>query len=790
LETLEDYLASDYLAEKQEVADIERTLKEVMSTFAETFNSDTGWPYEYKTNASDPMPGSASLASEESARSDTTTSTTSATSAPAEKSKASQGTLAMVLVATGRVLGYCALPKSTYAKGDDKHFDAVRAPWEEGLKLLLKSLTNSSGVYSSTFGEDNSLTLSFLTELYCLLNSAKFSEKRTALSEGFVKAQSKLKALLKGDIAAPDLLKFDGGEKVKKSYLSNAFVPLRAIRAASDLDILSPDKARHRQFFEKTLHQQLSYSSIPDSRFDPAELIFSLEGLLLCAREAVDNTIFDRVLQVLQQQQDTSAHWRPNKPFIATSQGMILLPISVEGANSLMRSIAMMDHGLLHETFTAKSLPLLLRFWRWLRARSTRFDLGSTRCVGWHSEHVNEQNLIHLWDTSQVAEFMVFFREMLERHIATKALRLSRLSVKSFPLKEGDSTKKTADQRWNNKKGELGNDHDGTAQTFEPLLGAPDDKKIYRQLYNDFVDGWSKKSPTNYSMLLYGPPGTGKTSVAENLAEVLDMRLITVTVSDFLGSGGPNVESRAKAIFQTLEAQESVVILFDEIDSFLLDRDSERYQDQESLFQFLTPGMLTKINDLRKAEKSIFIIATNYANRIDPAIKRTGRIDKQYLVSLPDKLRRVITLRLDQSSASSEERDDIGRVTVFYGYKDLDGARKDLDSEKRRKELTGDGAKNTGAELLERVRKRKPSTSLDSYLKRLKDDEEFPGDEFYGLVLLVEEVGRQAEIGPELRRYVNTEDEFKKLCTGLDDQEMIGALRAYWENQDSSGTSG
>ena len=46
----------------------------------------------------------------------------------------------------------------------------------------------------------------------------------------------------------------------------------------------------------------------------------------------------------------------------------------------------------------------------------------------------------------------------------------------------------------------------------------------------------------------------------------------------------------------------------------------------------MTPGMLTKLNDLRRKKRLIFIIATNYENRIDAAIKRTGRIDKRYLV--------------------------------------------------------------------------------------------------------------------------------------------------------------
>ena len=54
----------------------------------------------------------------------------------------------------------------------------------------------------------------------------------------------------------------------------------------------------------------------------------------------------------------------------------------------------------------------------------------------------------------------------------------------------------------------------------------------------------------------------------------------------------------------------------------------------------MTPGMLTKLNSLRKSERVIFIISTNYAERIDPALKRRGRIDDHFLLLPPDTSRR------------------------------------------------------------------------------------------------------------------------------------------------------
>jgi hypothetical protein len=98
-------------------------------------------------------------------------------------------------------------------------------------------------------------------------------------------------------------------------------------------------------------------------------------------------------------------------------------------------------------------------------------------------------------------------------------------------------------------------------------------------------------------------------------------------------------------VFDVLVSQARVVILFDEIDRLLLDRESERYEGQGDMFQFMTPSMLTKINTLRRTRRSIFVIATNYAERIDGAIKRPGRIDIQIPLLPPNLAQRRKFLR-------------------------------------------------------------------------------------------------------------------------------------------------
>jgi SpoVK/Ycf46/Vps4 family AAA+-type ATPase len=176
----------------------------------------------------------------------------------------------------------------------------------------------------------------------------------------------------------------------------------------------------------------------------------------------------------------------------------------------------------------------------------------------------------------------------------------------------------------------------------EPCAAFP----LYRQIWNDFIAPRAipSSTPAKCSMVLYGPPGTGKTTFAEYLAAMLGWELITFSPSDFLERGDQGVEARAKVIFTALQELSDKVILFDEIDQLILDKKSTEWQRQEGMFKFMTPSMLVKLRTLRRAAKSIFIIATNYEYMIEPAAKRHGRIDDRILVLPPDKRYRQIFL--------------------------------------------------------------------------------------------------------------------------------------------------
>jgi len=216
--------------------------------------------------------------------------------------------------------------------------------------------------------------------------------------------------------------------------------------------------------------------------------------------------------------------------------------------------------------------------------------------------------------------------------------------------------------------------------------------------------------------------------------------LITITPSDFIVSGSQLVEERAKALFDALMELSRKVILFDEIDRLVLDRSTPEYSEQEGMFQFMTPSMLPKFADLRAAERCIFVVATNFEERIDRAIKRRGRIDDKLLVLPPDEGQRRKLIKdvlskyklvVDDKAA---EWADVLEESVLHTYSEL------RDSTKDSFETLPAGSPALPA-LLSTLKERKPDIHLGSYPARFRktgfDTLPTPDEEF---VLIYESV--------------------------------------------------
>lgn len=151
----------------------------------------------------------------------------------------------------------------------------------------------------------------------------------------------------------------------------------------------------------------------------------------------------------------------------------------------------------------------------------------------------------------------------------------------------------------------------------------------------------SEQSPS-YSLILFGPPGTAKTTTCTSMAAYLGWSFLTIDTACFLADGLENVASRMTYVFDRLNALERTIILFDEVEEFCLDRENANLGMESRM---LTTAMLTQLNDLRRKQQSIFIVATNRLRSFDAAVTRPGRFDMLFFLGTPNLSSRIQRLR-------------------------------------------------------------------------------------------------------------------------------------------------
>lgn len=128
-------------------------------------------------------------------------------------------------------------------------------------------------------------------------------------------------------------------------------------------------------------------------------------------------------------------------------------------------------------------------------------------------------------------------------------------------------------------------------------------------------------------LCFYGPPGTGKTAFGHYVARLLGQPLITKRVSDLVSPWIGETEKNIADAFYRAE-RDRAVLLIDEADSFLMDRQHARHQWQ-----------ITQVNEMltcMEEFQGVFIASTNLMDNLDKASIRRFDFKIRFDFLLPE----------------------------------------------------------------------------------------------------------------------------------------------------------
>jgi ATP-dependent Zn protease len=168
--------------------------------------------------------------------------------------------------------------------------------------------------------------------------------------------------------------------------------------------------------------------------------------------------------------------------------------------------------------------------------------------------------------------------------------------------------------------------------------------------------------------VLVSPPGCGKSSYAKSLAKSLGVPLLATSVGQWFSNSSGHLDAIIKqidAVFASAAAAAPAVLLLDELDG-MPNRARLDSRNSDWWMPVIT-HMLTTLDSAVSgvADQLIVIGATNHGDKLDSALIRSGRLDRQIHIGPPDAkaLRGIIRQHLGPDLAG-EDLEDVASMAV------------------------------------------------------------------------------------------------------------------------------
>jgi cell division protease FtsH len=200
-----------------------------------------------------------------------------------------------------------------------------------------------------------------------------------------------------------------------------------------------------------------------------------------------------------------------------------------------------------------------------------------------------------------------------------------------------------------------------SAITWSDIAGVDETKEELREVVEFLTDPKRFKqlgAKVPKGILLHGPPGTGKTLLAKAVAHESGAQFYSQSASSFIEMFAGLGAARIRRLFNEAREHAPAIIFIDELDAVGAKRGSDISGERDQTLNQL----LVEMDGFDARDSVVVMAASNMLEKLDKALLRPGRFDRQVFVPPPDMAGRHQILQVHTRDKPLAQDVDLERV--------------------------------------------------------------------------------------------------------------------------------